>query len=253
MRSVRLAPGEHALWNGLHGMTDPSEFEAMNLSGLSHRCRQESELFFRRQSYDPRFCFELFRRAILEQNNDAWEVIHQQYRLMVLSWVKRHPLSANLDEVEDYFVNRAFEKMWAALTPKKFADFDDLKSVLRYLQLCVNSCIVDHMRAKEETVLLDEGIEPAIAGYHERPSMEDRVARRMQGQALWDWLSQRLKSDQEHTVIYAMFVLALKPREVLEMFRSEFDSVEEIYAIKENVLARLRRDPELARIVSETA
>ncbi len=45
--------------------------------------------------------------------------------------------------------------------------------------------------------------------------------------------------------MYAMFVLALKPREIMDAYHTIFRDVNEIYIIKENGLARLRRDPEL--------
>src|SRR6186713_2579488 len=83
------------------------------LSGVIRRCAQESELFFRREPNDPRFCFELLRRAILEQNHDAWELIYRQYRPLVSGWVTRYPSFQDTGEEVDYFVNAAFDKFWS--------------------------------------------------------------------------------------------------------------------------------------------
>src|SRR5688572_16981463 len=117
--------------------TDP--LHHLRLGSVARRCAQESELFFRREPNDPRFCFELLRRAILEHNQDAWEMSYSQYRTLVSGWITRHPGFTDSGEESGYFVNAAFDKFWSAITPDKFALFADLRAVLRYLQMCVHS------------------------------------------------------------------------------------------------------------------
>ena len=100
------------------------------LADIADRCAQETERFFQGQSYDPQYCFELFRRAILEHDQSAWETIHARYQSLVAGWVKQHPAFESSGEEVPYFVNRAFEKIWVALTPDKFGRFSDLSSLL---------------------------------------------------------------------------------------------------------------------------
>jgi DNA-directed RNA polymerase specialized sigma24 family protein len=227
---------------------------AINLQDLSSFCQRESELFFQHRSFDPRYCFELFRRAFMERCQQAWEYVYAQYRLLVLAWIEHHSMFAGLDEEADYFVNRAFEKMWLVVTPRKFGEFPDLRSLLRYLQLCVHSVIVDHARLREQAALWDEDVEPASLAFADPPepgdSLEDQVARRQQARVVWQALQQRLKTPQEQTAAFALFSLNLKPRQILEEFPGVFGSVDEIYTIKENVLDRLRRDEDLLRLLS---
>jgi hypothetical protein len=47
--------------------------------------------------------------------------------------------------------------------------------------------------------------------------------------------------------------LALKPREIYTRSGGLFDNVKEVYRVKENVLARLRRDAELKEFLSVDA
>ncbi len=149
-----------------------------------------------------------------------------------------------------FFVNRAFEKMWQVLTPEKFAQFPDLKSVLRYLQMCVHSVIVDYIRVREQAMLLDDlPGEPAIIIGDGVDSPEAQVANRSQAETLWRWITQRLKNDLERQVIYCSYVLDLKPGEIFAAHQDLFEDVREIYQIKENVLARLRRDRELRELL----
>lgn len=231
-------------------MTIPDELTSLTLSGLRHRCSQESERFFKRQSHDPRFCYELFRRAVLRRDSHAWELLYLQYQPLITGWVERHSMFPATGEEAQFFANWAFEKMWAVLTPEKLAKFPDLKSILRYLQMCVHSVIVDYLRSHEQAALLEDlsgdEEEPALENQADGLNLEKQVFDQAQGDALWRWLNGRLKSEKERAVVYGCFVLALKPAEVYAEYPRVFGSVREVYLTKENLLERLRRDPELA-------
>jgi DNA-directed RNA polymerase specialized sigma24 family protein len=233
-------------------MVRQDELGLLTLTGIAHRCAQETELFFQHRQYDPRYCFELFRRAIAQCSHAAWELVYRQYRPLVAGWVARHIAFPVSGERVGYFVNRAFEKMWSALTPDKFDLFPNLRSVLRYLQMCVHSVIVDHMRLREhETLRLDEQL-PAAPNPAAGSTVEGTALARLRREDLWNYLNQRLKSEQERCVLYGTFVLALKPRDLYVQYKSAFRDVQEVYRVKENVIARLRRDSELKQFLDDT-
>jgi hypothetical protein len=229
-------------------MSDQSDVQLLTLTGVAHRCAQETELFFQRQSYDPWYCFELFRRAIVHCNQRAWELVYAQYRSLVARWVERHPAFSTSGEEVQYFVNRAFEKMWAALTPDKFSNFLDLKSLLRYLQMCVHSVILDQVRVAEQPGVGIQDELLAVEGEAGNPGVETQVLDRVHRQEFWREINARLRNEKEYHVMYGSFVLALKPREVYAQFQEKFRDVTEVYRVKENVLARLRRDAELEEL-----
>jgi len=227
--------------------------QLLSLGSIAHRCAQETDLFFHRHAYDPRYCFELFRRAILHKNERAWEFLFQQYHPLVTGWVKRHSAFPSTGEEVQYFVNRAFERMWSALTPEKFARFSDLKAVLSYLQMCVHSAIIDAVRlAGPDTIDIDQ---KRTAIQHGTPgsSIEDRALQRAQNEEFWLLINERMGNEKERLVVYGSFVLALKPRQLHSQFPDSFDDVQEIYRIKQNVLARLRRDHELTKFLDNDA
>ena len=234
-------------------MAENVQLTLLTLAGIAHRCAQETERFFQRLSHDPRYCFELFRRAVVGRSQRAWALVYDQYRPLVAGWVERHAAFAAGGEETQYFVNRAFEKMWRALTPEKFAGFPTLASLLRYLQVCVHSALLDRVRRAEldsislEDKLLDK------ANLSEGRSEGDNPLARLHRQDLWAALVQRLKDDRERQVIYGSFVLGLKPRELHRHYRGAFRDVREIYRIKENVIARLRRDDELQKFFAGDA
>ncbi|MFZ0547033.1 MAG: hypothetical protein WAM60_16430 [Candidatus Promineifilaceae bacterium] len=220
----------------------------MSLSSLSHRCRQESERFFNRQEYDPRFCYELFRRAIMERNELAWERIYTQYERLVSHWVKRHAAFPTSGEEADFFVTEAYAKLWSGITPERFGTFPDLKSILRYLQMCVHSVLVDFVRSKEFKLKVDQ--EEALTPLPDtgKPTLEARVISKITAQELYSWLQTQLQDEREACVVYSMFVLAMKPREVAEQYQDVFTDVKEVYRVKENLLARLRRNDWLTQL-----
>ncbi len=239
------APGTMS-WAATDGMNDFKDLHELNLMILSRRCAEESDLFFRREAYDPRYCFEIFKRAIFAREKLAWERVYDQYKPQVTGWVHRHSAFHSSGEEISYFVNRAFEKFWTAIPARRFDNFPDLKSLLRYLQLCVHSVILDHTRTMERLKIDQRVSLEAAERPGNLPAMQGPSMKNIESEELWDWLLARLKSEKEQRLIYGSFVLALKPRELLEEFPNTFDDIKEIYRIKENVLARFRRDPELS-------
>jgi DNA-directed RNA polymerase specialized sigma24 family protein len=234
-------------------MFDSMDLESLTLAGVAHHCAQETERFFQRQQHDPRYCFELFRRAIIDRSQRAWELVYRQYRPLVAGWVERHSAFASSGEEVQYFVNRAFEKMWSALPAEKFDRFPNLKSLLRYLQMCVHSVIVDQVRNTEQVVLSPEPQMLAADGPDAVPGVEREALTGLEQQVFWQEISMRLNTDQERRIVYGSFILGLKPRQLYAHYPEIFRDVQEIYRVKENVLARLRRDDELKELLRSDA
>ena len=228
------------------------DITALQLNEIAGKCAQESKRFFRRQDFDPSYCFEMFRRAFADRDRQAWETLYTQYRPLVSSWVVRHSAFSSSGEESQYFVNCAFEKMWLSVTPEKFNKFADLKSLFRYLQLCVHSEIIDYVRGLERASI---GLEPDMPA---RPnptqdylSIEEVALEKLRRVKIREWFETRFKNEKEQKVIYGFFVLALKPREIYAQYSELFQNIEEIYRVKENVLNRMRRDPELKSLIGQ--
>jgi DNA-directed RNA polymerase specialized sigma24 family protein len=226
-----------------------------SLDVLAETCEQKTAHYLHGRAHDSSACYEIFRRAILEKSQVAWEVIHRLYQGQVLRWVRRHPSFCYTGEEEGYFVNRALEKLWQAIPAERFFQFPDLRQLLSYLQLCVHSAITDSIRARDQAELEsdllpvtdEDPCDPPEPRRHaaQLPSIEQRVEARSQLQAAWRLVAERLRDPKEAKVAYAAFVLDLKPTEMLECYPGQFQGIKEIYRIKENILDRLRRDHDL--------
>lgn len=229
-------------------MSSRDAFHSLPLAALAQQCATESDHFFHRREHDPRYCFELFRRAVVDRNERAWALLCHNYRPLVSGWVRRNRAFASSGEEIDYFVNGAFAKMWSAISPEKFESFDNLKSLLRYLQLCVSSVIMDHARSAEYHEMLEDlppGVEESDA-----EAVEDVALSRTHRQEFWQIIGQRLNDDKERLVLHYSFVVGFKPGQIYDERADLFEDVREIYRIKENVLARLRRDSALQELLT---
>jgi hypothetical protein len=217
------------------------------LDDLAQRCTRETDLYFKRQGHDSRYCFELFRRAIQGGDRSVWENIYPCYNLLVVGWVQKHPGFESSGEKVEYFVNGAFGKLSVSLTRERFSGFSDLESILRYLKMCVHSVIIDYIRSTEQANLspLEDVSEEESAD----PSPEEQAMERSDQKALWDFVNARMNDEKEYSVVYGSFMLDLKPQELYDHFRGVFSDVDEVYRVKQNVLARLRRDPEFRKLL----
>ncbi len=234
------------------------DLDALNVVGLSTACQEQSNLYFARQSFDPKYCYELFRRAIVSQSDEAWTAVYQQYTPLVKSWIHKNSLwqsqqaAHDIDEV----VNRVFAKMWRCISIEKFTSFADLASLLRYLQMCVHSELVDIGRVaarhtavlESETLFADAESDVPSEEYQAHQtsaSAEQEVTTAAQKDALWHLVSAKLNSDAERIVFYETFVLWQKPRQIAAGHTDIFRNTKEVSRVKDNLIARLRRDREL--------
>lgn len=225
----------------------------LGLNELSQRCAEESGRYFRKQPDETRFCFELFRRAFVEKDQLAWEKLYNIYKPLIIAWVTSSPGFASCGEEVGYFINRAVEKMWVSISPQKFERFEELKALLRYLKMCVGSVIIDHMRTRErlkyEEIPALPAKEPIVAG----PSIEEQVANRVDANEFWQLIEGLISDRLERYVLIGSYVYDLKPREILNQYSKVFQDIQQIYRIKENLLARLRGNPELIEYLREYA
>jgi DNA-directed RNA polymerase specialized sigma24 family protein len=220
----------------------------LSLPALIRRCAIESEHFYHGRPYDARFAHELFRRALVERDEIAWEHVYTHYSPLVESWVRRSGAFAGSGESSEFFVGAAFTKFWRAVTPERFATFPSLAALLSYLQLCTGSVVIDSVRAQSWAEMVAEESLPADQA--PRASADDEALERVERAEFWRYIDAQLNGEAERAVVLGSFVLGMKPGEICDQRPDLFASVGEVYNIKRNVLSRLSRIPELRRRLS---
>jgi hypothetical protein len=194
---------------------------------------------------DPGAGHELFRRALCARDQQAWSALYVQYRGLVMSWVRQHP-AARFDQDDDYWISRAFERLWTAVGPERFAQFPTLASVLQYLKLCVHSVLVDERRAERAvngpTPPVDlAAAEHLPAGGDIAASVLDRVSH----DALFRAVVAEATDEAEQTVLVLSFARDLRPREIYARRPDLYPTVDDVYRVKRNLIDRLRRSPQI--------
>lgn len=187
--------------------------------------------------------YELFRRAIVERDEDAWAAIYVRYRTLMISWSHRCGAALLIGEHYDDIADQAFTRAWMALSPRRFSRFPNLAKLLAYLHTCVVAVVIDCSRAqqaRERALLKLEA--------HTLATPEQIVLEGLERSALWQLISEMAETVQERTVLFESFVLELPPRVILARHPDLFTEVSNVYFAKRNVLARLQRNPDLQQM-----
>jgi len=213
-----------------------SALSTMSVSVLAEQCIREFGKYRKGEPSDDRYGLELFRRAVIQQDQLAWEWLQRCYSQLVLSWIRRHPkreAAYRLDSEKNY-VAQAFARFWLATTHNQKLEFGTLAAALQYLRASLNGVIIDTLRAysRSKEAPLPE---PGTPG---EPLVEDAID---YGE-LWSLLRDMFPGEQEQRLIYLSFYCGLKPREIVRYRSQKFSDVQKVYRLRRNIYERLLRD-----------
>jgi hypothetical protein len=190
--------------------------------------------------------YELFRRAILERDDDAWTAIYTRYRSLLVSWANRCQANARTGEWQDDIADHALARAWAALTPERFAAFHSLPALLAYLRACVATAVIDCARSRAVSERMLQKMEVgAIA------SPEQIVLAEIDRDELWRLVGAIAETPEERIVLVESFAYGLPPRAILTRHPQIFANIAAVYSVKRNLITRLQRDRELLRLRDE--
>lgn len=191
--------------------------------------------------------YELFRRAIIERDEDAWAEIHHYYRPLLVAWASQHGAALRLDEQFEDLADRALARAWAALTPGRFTAFPSLAALLAYLRTCVTAAVIDCARAQAARERVAQRLAVGAA-----PTPEQVVLGELERAELW-WLVLSLaETSRDRAILFECLILDIPPRAILAHHPRIFADIQSVYAAKRNFLARLQRNPALRRFYRET-
>ncbi len=211
-----------------------------SIPDLAQRCANEMARYRQRQQYDSLPCYELFRLALGQRDEQAWGVIYEQYHRLVRSW-----LGGEGDDSDD-LVNQAFMRFWQAIPPDRFADFPTLGKILKYFRRCTKSIAIDVARKKEREQVKRATI--AQIQSKERSSFVESVLDKIVGEQLRERAIECLNSSQERLVFRASFEWNMTPRMIAERWADVFTGAYQVSRIKERIIRRLKRDQVLKRL-----
>jgi hypothetical protein len=177
----------------------------------------------------------LFRRAVLQRDQQAREAVQQCFTETVRGWLHRHPKReiACGPGSEEQYVAQVFARCWQTACERQ-VDVQTLADVLRYMRMHVNVVLLDALRASArpgempwQQASNEEG--PGAAGRHERGEV-------------WDMLRTWLPDPHEQRLAYLLFHCGLSPREIVRACPGEWSSEQAVSRLRYLILERLQQN-----------
>lgn len=209
----------------------------MSVSALAARCMHELDNRRHGESCDGLYCLELLRRATVQHNDSAKELLQQCLSEIARGWMRRHPKQevACCLKSEEYYVAQACERFWQTVVQQE-REFSTLVAVLRHLHVSLNGAVMDTLRAYPGS---SENSMPG-PGESSKPTVENYESSR----ALWESVYSLLPGPRERRVAYLLFHCGLQPGEIVLHCPQEFGNVQEIAHLRYAIIERLLRNHE---------
>ena len=213
----------------------------MSLQELAAQCLRELDNYRRGEPCTETYGVELFRRAIIQSDQEAWVWVQHCFGGMVRGWLRRHPqreVACRLENEENY-VAQTFQRFWQATAFNQRVGFSTLATALQYLRASLHGAILDMLRAyaRPREIALPG---PGEAG---EPLVEDDT----ENSEVWESLHMILSNLREQRLAYFLFHCGLKPREIIRFCPQEWSDVQEIYRLRRNIMERLLRNADHLR------
>lgn len=226
-------------------MTSPV-LKSESLDEIIRRCGAEAQ---RSRTEELGYCFELFRRALEEQVQPAWSAIESQYGRLILKWIYDSSSGGMLEAEEvEALKFQALEKFWRTLTrrPMHLASrFEHVGALLRYLQQCAVTTLLDRRRKEQRLRRLQDRLEQEQALDAFRPgvsqSVLEQVAVEERLNLVRSWVQANVSDAQELLVLRLSFEADLSPAEIAAHYPDDFQDVQDVRRVKERVLKRAKR------------
>ncbi len=215
------------------------ELRDVSIEILCAEARAQEANFVRGEPSEDSAGVELFRRAIADADEDAWEAVVALYRGLLIAQSARLVVRNLVDEDAGFCVDRAFQRFWRATRTRGIHEFQDLASILKYLKMCLGSVLLDEARARRRQACVSiEDLSPD-ACVSTDPSTE--VVAGIAQRELWESINRELRDDSERLVARLSFAAGLSPREIRALHPERFAEVSDVYRLKRNLIERLRR------------
>ncbi len=204
----------------------------MSLAALAEQCLHEINAASRGETHDDQCWVEVLRRATAQRDDAAREVIEYHLSQVVRVWLGGHPKQEIAYRLasEASYVAWTCERFWQAAAQQEQA-LDRLATALRYVGACLNSVILDTLRADTfATAIPLPG--PAVAGKAEEEDHED-------AHTYWERIREMLPSAREQRVAYLLFHCGLQPEDIVRLYPQESGDWQDICRVRRTVIGRL--------------
>jgi DNA-directed RNA polymerase specialized sigma24 family protein len=187
--------------------------------------------------------YELFRRAIVHRDENAWSAINAHYRPLLVSWASRCSAHASSGERADDIADQALARAWAALTPEGFVKFPSLARLLSYLRTCVVTTAIDSARSQAYSERIAQRLHSGAVA-----TPEQIVLASLNREVLWRTVIALAATRAERVALVESLVYGLTPRAIWARHPQLFPDVAIVYSVKRNLFDRLQRNHDLLQL-----
>jgi DNA-directed RNA polymerase specialized sigma24 family protein len=226
-------------------MSTKNGLNRLNIDAIIEGCQAEAT---QPRDQESGYCFELFRRALEDEEPVAWLAIDAQYRQLLLRWGSDYAPDLPQEEIER-IVPDALPKFWQSLTKSTIPlinRFAHIGALLKYLKQCTLSVLIDYRRQlqRSERIIRKqlEIAEQALPISQE--DEQDLVERLEQEQLLLQiraWIQSHVTDAEERQVLYLSYQVGLSPAQIAARYPDQFPEAQQVRRIKERILKRARR------------
>ena len=209
----------------------------MSSSALTGRCTCKIEHYLSNEPHDDQYYLEMFHRAMVNHEPDAWELLQQCFSPLVRAWMRNHP-QRNLAcrfELEENYVANTFTRVWQASMRNRL-EFDTLVAALSYLKLSLQGTILDTLRAYAQPREVPLPDADSVTYSSEKPAIKDDY----KSSDLWEIIKSLLHNERQRRLAYLLFHCGLKPREIVRCCPDEFGELQEIIRLTRYILEQLK-------------
>ncbi len=189
--------------------------------------------------------FALFRTALEDESQKAWEQIQLEYTPLIHSWLTNYAGKSLCLSFQEDLTQEAYLRFWRSLTKGDIPlshRFPHLGAILKYLKQCTKTALIDWQRQQRLQVVTAE-LETAVSHLH--TNIHDHTENPAYDSAqLWrvkQWIRREVRDDKEQIILQLSFGHGLSPKQIVALHPHLFPTPRHVYRIKDRLLKRARR------------
>ena len=127
--------------------------ETVQLDLIIERCLSETRRYKDTGQGDWAFCYELFRRALSDDDQEAFSKLYNIYKPRLEAWARAHSLTALLKTSPEICASDTLIRVWKYLGGEKFREkVSSHPQLLVYLRKTLNTVILEEYRKQKSRV-----------------------------------------------------------------------------------------------------
>ncbi|MCI0712053.1 MAG: hypothetical protein L0154_18000 [Chloroflexi bacterium] len=209
--------------------------QSLPLQDVADKCYENTKSYYEKKISDPKWCFELFRRALRLGEQDAFTHTYSIFKPQVERWARTYANYKTINPETEDFAHDALIKFWLNLKGEKFDKFPRLNALLAYLKACVFTVVRDH--DDEPDLIIIDDLE-RIIGIN--PSLDKNI----NTDDLLDFVEKALNDGDLMTQFELWIIYDMKPSAIIDEVDGG-DDAQEISRMRQKIKRHLQKDKNL--------